>query len=273
MKAEKWPTGSSLSFDMPRMEARQILSEENLRDWRDSGVTHLELSVDQAALMETDFADRPERYGDTCRNLGLVPWSLHLPFPAGVDISLPGEAGRSSVLLDKEMIRRAARAGIGLCVVHPSSEPISDEERSARMAASKTALRELTEYSGELGLRLAVEDLPRFCLGRDSGEMLELLDASPELMVCFDTNHMLLEDNETVIRRIGRRIITLHVSDYDFTDERHALPGKGKNDWKRILTALEDAGYEGPFLYEVGGRDETVTHSDFRRNHMALCAL
>ena len=83
-----------------------------------------------------------------------------------------------------------------------------------------------------------------------------------------------MEDNLTFIKNVGRKIVTLHVSDYDFIDERHLLPLKGKNDWKAILASLEkDAGYRGPFLYEVSGRDPEVTHASFRENHMALAAL
>ena len=67
----------------------------------------------------------------------------------------------------------------------------------------------------------------------------------------FDTNHSLREDNAHFIRALGNKIVTLHVSDYDFTDERHLLPLEGKNDWEGIFAALEEIGYAGRFLYEL----------------------
>jgi sugar phosphate isomerase/epimerase len=79
------------------------------------------------------------------------------------------------------------------------------------------------------------------------------LDRIPDLRVCFDTNHCLIEDNCDYIRAVGPKIVTLHVSDYDFTDEKHWIPGEGKNDWEGIIRTLEEADYSGRFLYETGG--------------------
>jgi sugar phosphate isomerase/epimerase len=42
------------------------------------------------------------------------------------------------------------------------------------------------------------------------------------------------------------------MSDYDFLDEKHYFPGNGLIDWKEVVELLEEAGYEGPFLYEGG---------------------
>ena len=51
---------------------------------------------------------------------------------------------------------------------------------------------------------------------------------------------------------LGSRIITTHISDHDYVDERHWLPGEGKIDWMRMLAAFETIGYEGVFNYELG---------------------
>ena len=45
--------------------------------------------------------------------------------------------------------------------------------------------------------------------------------------------------------------VSLHISDYDFIDERHDLPGHGINQWGKLLDLLENAGYSGPALYEI----------------------
>ena len=84
-------------------------------------------------------------------------------------------------------------------------------------------------------------------------EIEELLSAHPSLRVCFDTNHLLggrcpLE----FVREIGDKIVSLHVSDYDGIDEKHWLPGEGIVDWAAIMDALDEVGYDGPFLYELG---------------------
>jgi sugar phosphate isomerase/epimerase len=90
--------------------------------------------------------------------------------------------------------------------------------------------------------------------------------------VAYDTNHLLIQDNVEFIEAVGGRIITLHVSDYDFIDERHAMPLEGKNDWKAIISALEEAGYNGPWLYEISSKGKYEPR-DLKENHIKLSQL
>ena len=124
---------------------------------------------------------------------------------------------------------------------------------------------------------IAVENLPRTCLGRNSQEMLELISAHPALRICFDTNHLLGEDPVEFVQKVGKHFITMHVSDYDFLNERHWLPGEGKLDWQALLAALEAVGYSGPWLYEVSFtapasivRPRNLCCDDFVRNAREL---
>ena len=108
-------------------------------------------------------------------------------------------------------------------------------------------------------------------------DMLDLLSAHPALKACFDTNHLLGEDPVAFIRKVGRHFVTTHVSDYDFLNERHWLPGEGKLDWQSILKALEEVGYRNPWLYEISfaapasiSRPAPLTCGDFTRNAKEL---
>jgi sugar phosphate isomerase/epimerase len=102
-----------------------------------------------------------------------------------------------------------------------------------------------------LGITIAVENLPRTCLGNCSEDILQLLQADPRLKACYDTNHLLTENAIDFIRAVGEKIITVHVSDYDFHNEKHWLPYEGDINWVELVTALEEVGYTGPFMYEV----------------------
>ena len=95
--------------------------------------------------------------------------------------------------------------------------------------------------------------------------------------MCFDTNHLLTEDNVHFVQQIQKKIVTTHVSDYDFINERHLLPGEGKVAWAALVDALEKTGYNGPLMYEVDlhgncwvQRDETLCYTDFKRNFDTL---
>ncbi|WP_242069464.1 sugar phosphate isomerase/epimerase family protein [Paenibacillus dendritiformis] len=142
-----------------------------------------------------------------------------------------------------------------MAVIHPSFEPIPDEQRERRLRLAAASVRELSERAHLRGLKLAVEDLPRSCLGRNSAEIAALIDGAPHAVVCFDTNHLLTEKPEAFIRSFGNRIATLHLSDYDGVDERHWLPGRGIVNWAEVLQALMDSGYGGPFMFEADYKD------------------
>ena len=216
-----------------------------------AGISCAEISPDQGKYDEIDFGSIKE----SADRHGVKLWSFHLqyyPFTQ-VDISMPDESSREKAIkrLASQM-SEAARIGIDKFVIHPSGEPIEECDRAAHMEASMKSLRTLAGYAESLGAVLAVEDLPRSCLGRDSGEMLELLSADPRLRCCFDTNHLLRGDPADFARAVGSRIVTLHVSDYDFTDEKHWLPGEGRIDWQALYAALREIGYSGVWMYELG---------------------
>jgi len=203
-------------------------------------------------------------------------WSAHLPFSQKLDISSPVNVDRELTMeTNKKLIRKAAEAGIKTVVLHPSSEPIMDDERPSRFKQSRENIIVLAELCAELGLILAVENLPRTCLCNTSGEMLELLNGTG-VTVCFDTNHSLQERNPVFLENVlkgGLKVQTLHISDYDFVDEKHRLPGDGVTDWKTVMTLLEQYGYEGPLMYEVSRKPkdrEEITLEELAENQRRL---
>jgi len=113
----------------------------------------------------------------------------------------------------------------------------------------------MAEFAAQFDAYVCVEDLPRTCLGHDVKEMVELVSAHDRLRVCFDVNHLLTIYGGThleFVKQLGDKIITTHMSDYDFIDERHYFAGEGEINWEELITAMEEADYNGPFLYEGG---------------------
>lgn len=106
------------------------------------------------------------------------------------------------------------------------------------------------------GVELVIECLPRTCLGNSSEEILWLLEGNENLGVCCDVNHLLKETPEEFIQKVGQRITTLHISDYDGLDERHWAPGEGIIDWNLVIASLLAADYSGPFLFEYNDTPE-----------------
>ena len=205
---------------------------------------------------------------------GIDLWSFHLPFiPCGLINLTYADTEEYTLNYYSELIKKASDIGITRFVVHPSGEPIKDENRKEYMERGKKNLSKLAEIAAKEGGIVAVEDLPRTCLGRNSQEILELISLNDSLRVCLDTNHLLEEDIADFIYAVKDKIITTHISDYDFVDERHWLPGEGKLDWQKVVKALKDVGYNGVWMYEIGfacpdsiKRDRPLNCADFARN-------
>lgn len=247
-------------------------TDEFLKDCHDAGITHLEICLRQ----KEDFAiakSQADKYG-------LRLWSFHLPFVPFAELE-PSRVALAPHTVEyfSELIRYGADIGIDKFVIHASGEPIRPEARAERMACAKETLGTLAEIADRAGAAIAVEVLPRTCLGRNSEDILDLLSADERLRVCFDTNHLLSEKPGDFIRRVGKKIITTHVSDYDLVDEKHWLPGEGSTDWNEILDGLSNIGYHGVWMYEVGLRtpdsilrSRDLLVSDFVRNARELFA-
>ena len=120
-----------------------------------------------------------------------------------------------------------------------------------RIARSIRSLRELDEYAAQFGARVALEDLPRSCLANSSVETRAMAQAAGNVPICFDVNHLLGETHGEFLRNLASNVVTTHLSDYDGVDERHWLPGEGIVPWKEVAWKLMDAGYRGPFLFEL----------------------
>lgn len=257
MKREEMKIGTSTCFTGD-------LEESSLSPLSKAGIDYIEYTGNYVFYMRKyKFPENAEKILETVRKSGLEPWSFHLPFSRNkLDISYTDKELRAiTICTHKTLINAAARAGAKVIVLHPSSEPIADEDRPERMRLAREAIVELAECAKENGVRLAVENLPRTCLTRTSDEMIALVKDTGAGMI-FDTNHNLIEDNVDYINNVadaGIEILSVHFSDYyrdenGVLDERHTLPGTGINKWNDIVEALLAAGYEGPIMYELSSK-------------------
>ena len=207
--------------------------------------------------MDQDF----ERLGRQARRLkecadkaSIEIWSVHLPFGEAYDPSLLDVAERKKVVEKLDRILKAVEPlEVSFAVLHPSYEPINPAERQARLAACRESLPSIVDNAAKRGVLVAIECLPRTCLGNTSDEVIQLAEGINGLGVCFDTNHLLQETPQDFVRQVGGRIATLHVSDYDGVDERHWLPGAPGSiiNWNEVVDALAETGYGGPFMFET----------------------
>jgi len=225
------------------------LTLENLSLMKKSGISAIEISY--SSYDNFDFIEAKKN----CDIAGIEIWSFHLPFMPFENIdpsSSDKDVQNSTFKLHANLIKKAAEIGIDKFVIHASAEPIEDNEREIRLGNAIKYISKLADFANELGAIIAVEDLPRTCIGRDSYDILKILSDNDKLRVCFDTNHLLTENIADFIEKVGDKIITVHVSDFDFVNERHWMPGEGDINWQELYAKLMDKGYNGVWMYELG---------------------
>ena len=249
---EKWILGTSVSI-------REDFSPDAFIQLKNAGIDYAELGL-RAPQFYADSSEREEfchHIKEAASEAGVKIWSIHIPYGKQWDISDPFETVRQDVikrhqkLFEIFKIMQPKKA-----IIHPSFEPNPPEEREARLQACRKSVLVLAAEAETYGVELVIECLPRTCLGNSSEEILWLLEGTENLGVCCDVNHMLMETPEEFIQKVGRRITTLHISDYDGLDERHWPPGKGIIDWNLVIESLLSAGYSGPFLFEYNDSPE-----------------
>ena len=178
-----------------------------------------------------------------------------------------------------DVIKEASEAGIHRFVAHAGSDEDNEtcEARHKRLKTAKKMLNLLAEYAAEFNSVIAVETLPRGCIGRDIDEISELLGVNDKLKVCLDVNHIFRDDLLELVRKFGKRIVTTHISDYNFIDEQHWMPGVGKINWDKLIDTLIEIDYNGPWMYEVafyesGRLGRRIVCSDFVDNANSILA-
>lgn len=217
----------------------------------DAGFRYVEICYRDALYMEHML-----QAGDAVHRIavqaGMTAATAHLPYLHAWDVSSANMAERlEAISMQERLLRHVADLGIPLAVLHPSFEPIDETERPARLKLSADAISRLGTLAKKLGVVLAVENLPRTCLGNCAEEILFLTDNGRSAKVCMDANHLLLETHEAFIRAAGEHIVHLHMSDYDGNDEKHWLPGQGIVDWPGLKALLEGVGFDGIWMLEV----------------------
>ena len=188
--------------------------------------------------------------------------SVHALFGGAYDFSCMDDGmHQQAVATALSAVDLVVELDASLIILHASAEPLEPRERGTRLEQARRGLLKIGDRCRRAKKQVAVEVLPRTCLGNTVDELLDLLEPlDPNVFgVCLDMNH-LMDRHQTLpaeIRRLGDRLIATHLSDYDGIDEKHWLPGEGVVDWQGVMAALAEVNYRGPFNYEAKLPGET----------------
>jgi sugar phosphate isomerase/epimerase len=137
-----------------------------------------------------------------------------------------------------------------------SPERATDVERQWPEHAAR--FQRLCALADELGVTIAIEPEPLLVVGssEDAARMIEEV-GSPRLAVNLDVGHAYLTDDDLVasIHALGSQIVHLHLEDIAGRVHRHLPFGEGEIDFVAVRQALEQTGYDGPYVVDLFGQD------------------
>jgi sugar phosphate isomerase/epimerase len=133
--------------------------------------------------------------------------------------------------------------------VQTFSQPVdSDLDWDRNWHEYVETLRDCAAYAAAAGLKYSLEPHP-FRYGANIEGLLRLLEAvdSPALGVNLDPSHLFPVGDlpHIAIYRLAPHVLHCHFSDNDGETNVHWRPGMGKIDWRHVLQALKDTGFEG----------------------------
>ena len=228
------------------------------------GLEYIEVTMNTVIGKDTaGVKDRAAEYKAKIDSAGIKVWSVHLPFSKHIDISLVDSAKRAAAVnYVRDMMKVAAIFQPGRFVLHPSADTVVPDDRADRIENCRASISELAPVAAEIGAVLCIENLPRTCLGRNGQEMMKIIDGFDNVGICFDVNHLLYQNHADFLSSIAKGSIkTVHISDYNFTDERHLIPGVGHIEWAPVWKGIKDNGYKGVMMFECDGSAEELAQA------------
>lgn len=251
------------------------MSPEKLAYAKSVGIEHVEVSgmsllVDGNRNFLLGDEEIRQRLADAKRaadQAGINIWSIHMPYGAGIDLSLIDEADRESVVaLHQKLLKFLRILEPEIILFHPSYY-LGLNERDARKRQLLKSVRTLNASVQAINATMVIENMLGPELMRDENrerpllrtvaEAVEVMNQMPaSVYSAIDMNH--IANPEKLIRAMGSRLRSVHIADGNGREENHYCPcsGLGSNNWTEILKALHDVGYNGPFLFECHNGDE-----------------
>lgn len=239
------------------------------------GYSSIEVWADVPQKWSGNCSEREQReLRETLESFGFES-SVHAPI---WDINLASHiAGfrRVSIAQVKWSMDLARNLGSRLVTLHPGHMPPYPFISSLRESGKKNfldSLQTLLDYSAETGVPIGLENLPlglSFCYTLD--ELIDYVNSFENLRVTLDVPHAYVigkflqlidkkkaatppeDEIAEAIRKLGNRIINIHLHDNDGSWDQHKVPGEGTIDFKPIVEAMKEINYNHLITLEIWG--------------------
>ncbi len=249
------------------------INPEKMKYAKSVGIDYIEVSPNGLVSKDRSFnfsdeemIEKMEKAKNAAEEAGIKIWSIHMPFGPNIDLSLANEEERRQVVaLHQKLLGFFRILQPEIVLFHPSFYLGLNEREIRKNQMIKSAV-ELNKTVRDMNATMVIENMLGYELNVDAErerplcrtveETVEIMSRLPKtIFSAVDTNH--IKDPEKLIRAMGKRLKSLHIADGDGKKECHFLPcsGEGQNNWTDILSALNEASYKGPFMFECAYKD------------------
>lgn len=248
------------------------ITPEKMKYAKSVGVDYVEVSMsgflDKSKgfkFTDKQITEKVKAAKKAADDAGIKIWSVHMPFSKDIDLSIANETDRRSVVaLHTAVLKYCKILKPEVILFHPSYFLGLNERELRKTQLIKSAV-ELNKQVRSINAIMVIENMLGFELRfgererplcRSVEEATEIMNRLPaNIYSAIDMNH--IKNPEKLILAMGKRLKSVHIADGTGKKEDHFFPcsGEGKNNWVAILSALNEVGYSGPFMYESAYKD------------------
>lgn len=225
------------------------------------------------ADFEDVFAYSPERFeeyftklGEKAKSLGLTVFQTH---GRASGYGNNDEYNRILKAEGEKDILAAKYLGAPYCVIHSVTTIIMgyDAPSEKMHALNYSMYKDLEDVIDKTGVKVSLETFGNARIGDKNGidffaipdEFLKTYNSLPngKFVMCLDSGHSNVASSfgypkpEELVRIYGDKIKLLHLHDNHGSIDEHHLPFTGTVNWEKLISALEETGYNGAYNFEV----------------------
>ena len=186
-----------------------------------------------------------------------VEYTVHCPFSAADIGALDDSSRERSVERILEAVEVGSLIEASIIVVHPAmGSRGSFDEREKVRGLEKESLLRINEFARSRNIRVCVENMPRglpFVERSLASGVMQLVEGLEGAGITFDVAHAntTTVPPEKMLEHFGPGVLAhVHVHDNRGTNDDHLEVGKGKINWRNVVTKLVKLEYKGILMDE-----------------------
>ena len=212
-------------------------------------------------ISDEQWQKAPEHINGILEKYRLKCVQSHLPY---YDLRISAEELDDN--MEKAMewsIKTSGAIGVDWCVYHPRTAINDGYSSKKALEINYEVISKYLDWAVKSDTAIALENLPIFkgiipimpFYTANYFDLIDLTDSfkTDKIGICWDTGHANLMDFDQAkaIRNVGKRLKCTHIHNNFKDGDAHNPPETGNIDWKNVMAAFKDIGYDGPYTLEV----------------------